>query len=296
MLEIRPLTANDLDEAVALSTQAGWNQLPADWERLLTCCPAGCFAGTVDGELVATTTVITYGTDISWIGMVLVDEAYRSQGFGTQIFEHGLDYAREDGGDLFGLDATHLGEPIYQNYGFERVEPVFRWQGTFPQPEHSEEEWEQRDDREPEQGGETIERLNPQNIDTVCEFDRRHVDTNRCMLLRELIAEPEVRGFCSQTSSGIDGYAIVRPGRTHWQIGPLVTADPSVIDPLLRAVSAGLGGSKVIVDAPERDAITSRLEALGLSRKRELVRMTHPKREPALATESVRGFLDFAFG
>ncbi|WP_312907450.1 GNAT family N-acetyltransferase [Natronosalvus caseinilyticus] len=295
MLEIRPLTADDLDDALALSTQAGWNQLPADWERLLTCCPAGCFAGTVDGELVATTTVITYGADgdgadVSWIGMVLVDEAHRGQGFGSRIFEHGLEYARENGGDLVGLDATHLGEPIYRNDGFERVEPVFRWQGTLLRPE------DVADDQEPGHGKETIERLTPPDVDAVLEFDRRHVGVDRSTLLEELFAESEVRGFYSRTSSGVEGYAIVRPGRTHWQIGPLVAIEPSVIDHLLRAVSADLAGEAVIVDSPERGPTTTSLETFGLSRERELVRMTYPDREPALAAESVHGFLDFAFG
>ncbi|UTF52236.1 GNAT family N-acetyltransferase [Natronosalvus rutilus] len=295
MLEIRPLTANDLDDALALSTQAGWNQLPADWERLLTCCPAGCFAGTVDDELVATTTVITYGVDgngadVSWIGMVLVDEAHRGQGFGSRIFEHGLEYARENGGGLVGLDATHLGEPIYRNYGFERVEPVFRWQGTLPRPEDLADEQEPRHDKE------TIERLTPPNVDAILEFDRRHVGVDRSTLLEKLCAESEVRGFYSRTSTGIKGYVIVRPGRTHWQIGPLVAAEPSVIDPLLRAVSADFPGETVIVDSPERDATTTSLETFGLSRERELVRMTYPDREPALVSESVHVFLDFAFG
>ncbi|USZ72239.1 GNAT family N-acetyltransferase [Natronosalvus halobius] len=295
MLEIRPLTADDLDDALTLSTQAGWNQHPADWERLLACCSAGCFAGTVDGDLVATTTVITYGSDgngadVSWVGMVLVDETHRGQGFGSRIFEHGLDYALGNGGDIVGLDATHLGEPIYRNYGFESVEPVFRWQGMLPRPE------DVADEREPGTGRETIERLTLPDVDAVFEFDRHHVGVDRSTLLQELFAEPEVRGFYSQTSAGIEGYAIIRPGRTHWQIGPLVAAEPSVVDPLLRAVSADLPGEKVIVDSPERGATTSSLEALGLARERELVRMTYPDRESALATESVHGFLDFAFG
>lgn len=98
MLDVRPLTADDLDAARGLSTQAGWNQIAADWRRFLRLSPTGCFAGVVDDEVVATTAVITYGTDVSWIGMVLVDERHRGQGYGSRIFERGLEYAEREGG------------------------------------------------------------------------------------------------------------------------------------------------------------------------------------------------------
>ncbi|MCU4743264.1 GNAT family N-acetyltransferase [Natronoglomus mannanivorans] len=291
MLEIRSLTDDDLEDAMELSTQVGWNQIGADWERFLSLSPEGCFAGTVDGELVATTTVITYGDDVSWIGMVLVDEDHRSQGYGGQIFERGLEYARERGGDIVGLDATHLGEPIYQKYGFEGVATVFRWRGTLREHEPGSLEC---DERAP-----CVERLESRHVDTLCEFDRRHVGTDRSALFRKLLAEPDVRGYYasdSPDSSRLDGYAIARPGRTGWQIGPIVTADSSAIGPLLRTVSIELDGRDVIVDAPERDPVTSQLESIGLSRDRELVRMTYPTTEPALLTDSVRSFVDFAFG
>ncbi|WP_276256434.1 GNAT family N-acetyltransferase [Halomontanus rarus] len=286
MFELRSLTADDLEDAMELSTQAGWNQIDADWERFLARCPEGCFAGTVDGDLVATTTVSTYGDDVSWIGMVLVDEAHRSQGYGSRMFERGLEYAREHGGDIVGLDATHLGEPIYQKYGFEGVTTVYRWQGSVDEPTDTDDR--ERDGR--------VEPLTAQDLDAVCEFDQSHVETDRSDLLRTLVAESDVRGFYSRGSNGIDGYAVVRPGRRNWQIGPVVTADPSATESLLRNISTSFDGRDVIVDAPDRDAVSSSLDAIGLSRERELVRMTYPEPEPALLTDSVRAFVDFAFG
>lgn len=287
MLDVRPLTADDLDDARELSTQAEWNQITADWERLLTLCPDGCFAGTVDGELAATTTVITYGGDVSWIGMVLVDERHRSQGYGSRIFERGLEYAGDHGGDLVGLDATSLGEPIYRKYGFEPVESAFRWQGRLRAVEHGDEGRGSRG---------SVERISSEDVDGVCEFDRRYVGVDRDSLLRTLITESDVRGYLVHESAELAGYAIVRPGRTRWQIGPIVTARPNAIEPLLRAVSIDFEECDVIVDTPDRTVITTHLRKCGLSPARELVRMTYPRTESALATDSVHAFLDFAFG
>lgn len=286
MLDIRQLTDDDIDEAMALSTQTGWNQLPADWKRFLSLCPDGCFAGTVDGDVVATTTVITYGDEVSWVGMVLVDESHRSQGYGTRIFERGLEYAESHGGEHVGLDATRLGEPIYRQYSFRPVAPVVRWQGALDFATDEDEKVE----------SDTVEPVNTDAVDALCSFDRERVNVDRTEFLRELLSEPNAVAVWSRGPSGIDGYAIGRPGRRHWQIGPVVTAEPNRIEPLFRALSRRAGLVDVIVDAPERPKLDAQLERLELTPARELTRMTYPEAEPALLTDSVSAFTDFAFG
>ncbi|WP_436925616.1 GNAT family N-acetyltransferase [Halosimplex amylolyticum] len=286
MLDIRLLTGGDVEDALALSTQAGWNQVAADWKRFLDRSPDGCFAGTVDGELVATAAVVTYGESVSWIGMVLVDEDHRGRGHGTQIFEHALEFARDRDGEVVGLDATDEGARIYRTYGFERVESVHRWQGKLDAPV-----------------GETgdypagaMAPIAPENRDSIFAFDRAQVGTDRTGLLRTLLAEPETVGVCSRGAGGVDGYAIARPGRTHWQVGPVVGTDASAVTPLVRGVSDLAGVRDVIVDAPNRRAIARQLEQAGLAKRRKLARMTVPEARPALLDDSVVGFVDFAFG
>src|SRR5262245_252556 len=93
-----PLTRADLDVAVALSTEAGWNQTAADWGRLLDLAPGGCLAGRrVDGRLVATATAVAYPPGTSWIGMVLVARAQRRRGIGTAMLGRALELARVQG-------------------------------------------------------------------------------------------------------------------------------------------------------------------------------------------------------
>lgn len=284
MLEIRSLTIDDVQDAIRLSTQAGWNQIDADWERLVRLCPDGCFAGLLDGELVATTTVITYD-DVSWIGMVLVDEEHRKQGYGSRIFERGLTYARTHGGSVIGLDATPYGEPIYRKYGFETVGPVYRWEGQLQLPDGLVEP-----DRITQH-----EQLNDDDSEALCEFDRRELGVERGALLRTLVAEPDVSVFFSYEKGSIDGYVIARPGRTHWQLGPIVSTSADSATALLGVVAEAFEGCSVIVDTPEQTN-DSMLESIGLARDRELARMTSPDAERALLAESVQAIVDFAFG
>ncbi|HZK80536.1 MAG TPA: GNAT family N-acetyltransferase, partial [Humisphaera sp.] len=126
-MKIDRLTEHDLPAALRLSTQAGWNQLEADWRRLITLWPQGCFAGRKDGKLIATATLATYGQSLGWIGMVLVDERHRGHGFGGALLAAALLAAKELGVQTVGLDATDLGWPVYLRRGFRDVGGIDRW-------------------------------------------------------------------------------------------------------------------------------------------------------------------------
>jgi hypothetical protein len=77
-IEVRPLESTDIPGALRLSTQAGWNQIDADWRRLIRLWPDGCLGGwRDDGTLVATATLATFDRSVGWVGMVLVDESCR---------------------------------------------------------------------------------------------------------------------------------------------------------------------------------------------------------------------------
>src|SRR5437660_1609204 len=90
MLLIDPLNEGDIPDAVRLSTQAGWNQIDADWRRLLAVWPGYCFAGRMNGRLVATVTLATYGAAVGWVGMLLVDEEHRGRGYGIAMLDAAL--------------------------------------------------------------------------------------------------------------------------------------------------------------------------------------------------------------
>src|ERR1043165_10290372 len=94
-IEIRLLFESDVPAAMRLKEAAGWNQTEDDWRRLLVLEPNGCFGVIKDGALVGTTTTTTYGNDLAWIGMVLVDPQQRRQGIAMQLMNVALDYLEE---------------------------------------------------------------------------------------------------------------------------------------------------------------------------------------------------------
>src|SRR5438093_8680224 len=114
-----------------LKQRTSWNQLEADWRRLLALEPDGCFVAEADGVGVGTAGACMFGP-IAWIAMVLVDAERRKHGIGTALMKHTLAYV--DGRDVRSvrLDATPLGQPIYEKLGFVAEYTLARYEGTLP--------------------------------------------------------------------------------------------------------------------------------------------------------------------
>ena len=122
---VRVLGPTDLGAAGALVTEAGWNQVEADWRIFLE---LGHVMGIdIPGEgVVATAATLPLGPDFGWIAMMLVATQYRRQGLGRQLLGQCiLDLAAQ--GLTPGLDATAAGRELYQRYDFQDAVAITRW-------------------------------------------------------------------------------------------------------------------------------------------------------------------------
>ncbi len=274
--DVRPLRREDLPEALRLSTQAGWNQVAADWVRILHIAPGGCLAGWLDGRLVATATVVSFGKTAQWIGMVLVDESLRGQGFGSTMFTRVLELARSLGGDAVGLDATHLGRPVYLKQGFVDVAPIDRWSGVLRSLGASE----------------GLERVDRSTFDGVAALDRAACGADRSEFLLHLMNEPDVVGVTAPGS----GFGFLRPGRNRAHVGPLVASDDAVCSRLLSRLAGLADGSEVLLDALQTPATSALLERHGLEVARQLTRMTFGTPQQLLMGDPVRAVVSFEWG
>ncbi len=274
------LTADDLEEALRLSTQAGWNQLPGDWQRLIDFTPEGCIAGRAEGRIVATATVAAYASDAHWLGMVIVDQACRGRGYGSAILEEALRRAESLGSKGIGLDASDQGHPLYSKMGFVDVEPIDRWGGALRVPA-----------AEP-----PLEILSHATLDAMLALDHSACGADRSRLLVHLAMERDVIGWVATDEKGAAGYAILRPGRQFAHLGPVVASNPAHFEMLLDAAGLALNGAELIVDVPrtpEHDAVFARK---GLEVRRRLTRMTHRKPQRLLLGKGVRAATSFELG
>jgi GNAT superfamily N-acetyltransferase len=274
------LTPADLEGALRLSQQAGWNQTPADWKRILDLSPAGCFAGRLGDRLVATSTAITYGRGPGWIGMVLVDEACRGRGYGAGILARAIEHCRATCGDAFGLDATDLGRPVYLKQGFVDVAPVDRWEGALAEAPPT---------------GETQD-MDRTSFDEVAALDRQACGADRSELLLHLLHEPDVAAWVNRREGRLAGFGFLRPGRQRSHFGPAVAEETGALAALLARASRRLEGARILLDAPRDPGVVGLLERSGLAVQRRLMRMTFARPQSLLLGDAVGALTAFEWG
>lgn len=124
---IRLLTPDDVPGAMALSTAAGWNQTADDWLRMIRLEPEACFGIDREDRLVATATLLCFGTELAWIGMVLTHRDYQRRGFARRLMSAAVDTASARGVICVKLDATDQGHALYESFGFVDEQPIERW-------------------------------------------------------------------------------------------------------------------------------------------------------------------------
>jgi ribosomal protein S18 acetylase RimI-like enzyme len=124
---LRQLRHSDLPDALELSRLANWNQTQTDWELLLRLDPQGCFGIEAEDHIVATATLLCYGKQLAWIGMVLTKPDYRRMGFANRLMHAALERAAHLKIESVKLDATADGQPLYEKLGFTTEQIVERW-------------------------------------------------------------------------------------------------------------------------------------------------------------------------
>jgi ribosomal protein S18 acetylase RimI-like enzyme len=272
-VDIRLLTQEDLDSAMRLKEAAGWNQTADDWRRLLRHDPGGCFAAVVYGNVVATTTTTTYGPDLAWVGMVLVDPRFRRHGLATRLVDHALEHLDAAGVRTVKLDATPEGRSIYERAGFQTELMIERWAGVAPPAARP------RKARRPENVR--------SSIDAIRDFDRRAFGADRSALLTSL-AGRRAPITCSDPDGRIRGYASARRGSKASYVGPVVADCAEAAAALFDRVLARVDGEAVYVDVNTTfDGAAALLADRGFRKQRDLIRMRRGEPSPAGTSSAV---------
>lgn len=274
-MKIRPLAQEDIAGAMRLKEGVGWNQTEDDWRRLLRLGPRRCFAATVGERLVGTTTTTSYGKDLAWVGMVLVDSEFRRRGIATALVRAALDGLEADGVSAVKLDATPEGAPVYGGLGFEAESRIERWVGAAGA----------RSSGSVTPG----DAVPPELLGRVFELDRRAFGADRSELIKALAGEACVAPALRVGVGGrLQGYALARRGSRATYVGPVVAEGVEAASSVLDDVLGRLGAGQVYVDLDTTfEGGVLELAARGFTKQRDLVRMRRGGRAGAGTSRTV---------
>ena len=229
-ISIVELSTSDAQAALALSTEANWNQNEADWRFFLS---KGIVFGVRDGaRLVATSALLPYSAGNAWISMVLVSANWRRRGIANALVDACLNAARKLELTTW-LDATPDGAAVYGPRGFA---PTLQLRRLRLQNAAM---------------AETPLALLPLSLDELSARDHRAMGFERGHLLKEFAERPGSRLL----STG-NAMSIVRDGRTARHIGPLYAGDAASAQALVDAIVQSETGPWII------DVVASKVELL----------------------------------
>ena len=258
-ISVEQMTGYHIPAALQFCRDAGWNQLRNDWQRLLTYGQAGCFVAICQGELVGTVTTTRYGSDVAWIGMMLIAPEFRRRGIASELIRTSIEYLASHRVKCIKLDATPAGETVYEQLGFEVEWPFHRWQRVgsmhgIPIPGNG--------------------LLLPGSI---MELDRCAFGADRRDYVNLLASE-------SHVLMKPGGYGMLRSGHLASYLGPVAAASPAIAQTILTELLSRDEGT-IFWDIPSPNIQATELaRGLGFVPIRDLNRMClgTPARQPAL--------------
>lgn len=255
------LDTGHLRECLALSAEAGWNQIEADW-RLMLRLGRGLGISAEAGGLVATTIMLPFERRFAWISMVLVSERFRRRGLATRLMRRAVDELVALGCVPL-LDATPAGREVYQRLGFRDCWGMARHAcaaAIVP-------------DLPSSGNGPRVRRLAPGDWTSVLEIDRAIFGADRAGILHDLANRVPHAALIAERDDRLCGASFARDGRLATQLGPVIAADDQAARALVAEALAQIAGP-VFIDVPDRHAtIGAWLRELGFALQRPLIRM-----------------------
>lgn len=270
-ISIRTLSEADLESAdVILQTSF---QRPASWlgelHLMRALQPAGAFLAHYRENPAGVVFSMMY-PDFTYIGPLGVHPDFQRLGIGFALIEHLLDWLDQQGIARVALDASPMGQSIYEKLGFVACDQVniFQRQSGGPTSQLPPE----------------VQPMSPHNLDLIAATDKQAFGSDRSRLLQALLDAYPQRSFFSKN---LQGYFIAQENR----IGPWVSQTKDDAELLLKSALSlpySEGGISVIVPGKNREA-AELLQHHGFERTRVLQHMVRGSNIIAGKRENVYG-------
>lgn len=276
---IERMNEQELEIAIDGAAKEGWNPGLNDAYSFYQTDPQGFFAGKLDDHIIAVGSAVVYDPFFAFCGFYMVEEAYRGHGYGLALTKARLAYV---GNRNAGIDGVVSMLNKYERLGYKIVHHNARYQLKPPI---------QEDFEYP-----AIKEATVLDFATLVAYDRRHFPAPRPAFLKAWIRQPGAKSLCYVEAQQIQGFAVVRPCREGFKIGPLFADRPEIAELLFQKMICFVRGQPVNLDIP-----TNNPQALALVKRHQMnqvfetVRM-YLKGEPKMDLAHVYGITSFELG
>jgi len=281
-LKIRHMLRNELDILVDWAAAEGWNPGLHDADVFWATDPEGFIAAELQGKLVGGGSIVSYGGVYGFMGFFIVHPDHRGHGLGNRLWHERLRrlQARLNPPAVIGMDGVFDMQAYYTKGGFKFSCRDLRFEGiakSAPEPD----------------GVISLSEVPFREVD---EYDQAHFPAIRSKFLRQWISQPGTFARAVLREDKLAGYAVLRPCRSGFKIGPLFANDERLAGALFQALCSEVSGDPVYLDVPENNpaAIELAREA-GMKEVFGCAKMYYGT-APRLPNEEIFGVTTFELG
>lgn len=274
--QIRPMTRDELDIAVAWAAAEGWNPGLQDADCFYSNDPTGFLMGFLEGKPIAAISAVKYGTSFGFIGFYIVKPEFRGQGYGLAIWQAALDSLQ---GRSIGLDGVVAQQDNYIKSGFCLAYRNIRYEGTGKGAVHD------------------SNCVPLTDVQAVIDYDRQCFPEVRSHFTQCWITQPDSHAVGMVQGQTLVGYGVLRPCRNGYKIGPLFADTAAIADDIFQTLVAKVPvGAPYYLDVPEVNGDAVALaKQYGLNYVFETARM-YTQEAPELPLNKIFGVTTFELG
>lgn len=249
---LRPLARDELDIVIDWAAAEDWNPGLNDAEIFWQTDPNGFVGAELDGELIASGSIVSYGSDYGFMGFFIVKPELRGKGIGSRLWFHRRDLlkSRLKPTAAIGMDGVFEMQDWYARGGFKFTHRNLRMQGvaTTKGPIASE-----------------ISNLDSIPFHQVSEYDLECFGCERDKFLKAWIESPNATSLGYLIDGKLHGFGVIRECREGFKIGPLFADDAKIAEALFTALSHHAKDRLLSLDIPEINA-----EAVEMAKRHKL--------------------------
>lgn len=274
---IRMLSLGELTDLIDWAAAEGWNPGLEDAAMFQAADPEGFIGAFVGNEMAAAISAVAYGDDFGFIGLYICRPEMRGKGYGKAVWAAGM--ARLAGRTI-GLDGVAEQRANYESKGFKPIYETIRYSGrpmglTI--------------------GAKRSRIVTAQLVPDIIRYDALCFPAPRRSFMMGWLKPPH-HALAVVSSQGTTGYAVVRPCRSGFKVGPLFADDTETALTLLLDLAGACEGGDLHIDVPATKVdFIEALDAAGFSPTFATTRM-YKGPLPALAANRIFGTTTLELG
>jgi len=273
---IRVMSRQELDRAIDWAAAEGWNPGRDDGDAFYAADPAGFFVGVLDGDPIASLSLVAYDAHFSFLGFYIVQPAHRGKGLGLALWREALARHRTP---VIGLDGVVAQQENYKQSGFRLAYRNIRYGGVVAGKASS-----------------RLEAAAAIPFDQLLVYDREFFPAPRPAFLGHWLRPAHGSALVAIDGGRLRGLGVVRACREGFKLGPLYAETESIAAELFLALAATARGAMIYLDVPAPNAAAIRLaERHGMKPVFETARM-YTGAAPDLPLARLFGVTSFELG